>query len=692
MQDAVEYLTNRIREDEERLEHNPNHRISNGVSIFLELRNDYTDIPDLLDRAWALIKRKINHKPNLGQAMLTAMSGMIGRMILQQHKMELHPTKDASFQVRVDVASIHISLGDLFIETFLQVDYIQISHTFPYYISICTPYELEADDYLNSSLPQPPKLINHMIQENERPLIKHKMRTDPLPGLDIPFVRAADKVQQQGWQINKPVLEIIKNHRPLFHAYIAEDDSEEELLKAEQSKSKVREIKSIIAKADKINDVFYQLVEFDYRGRMYSHEAYLNFQGSDYARGLMLFDKPKRVTAKGLKWLARHTATSYNQSYPITNIPDWCTADYLSHLQKEGLDSISVDKMTLKDRELWTYWNMDFILNNHELLDCEKPVSFLACCFEWRKYEENKEHFFSRLPIPIDGSNNGWQHLAAISKDPQAGQLVGLIPTDIQEDFYVKTAKALIDVMPDWFEERNIPMKHIRKGISKRGSMTRAYSAGAQKIGENMWLDCRQAGYHEKYDITEKDCQVLAKNLVLAINGVCVGPLRTMKYLQDVATVALNTWKKDTLRWRTPAKFLVEFHAPQVKKARVRNTIRGFRRVNHVVQIPVPFPDRRKFMTGISPNFIHSLDAAHMCLVIDRWNRDFAGVHDSFSTHADDVDDLLDLTKQVFIELYAEDDNYKGIADRILRTNPGITLDSGPLDIQEVRNSDYFFS
>ena len=96
-------------------------------------------------------------------------------------------------------------------------------------------------------------------------------------------------------------------------------------------------------------------------------------------------------------------------------------------------------------------------------------------------------------------------------------------------------------------------------------------------------------------------------------------------------------------------------------------------------------------MTGISPNFIHSLDAAHMCLVIDRWNGSFGGVHDSFSTHADDVDDLLQLTKEVFIEMYSHDDNYKGIADRILRTNPGITLDSGPLNINAVEESDYFF-
>ena len=683
MQDAVEYLAERIREDEVRLEHNPDHRISNGVRLFLEIRNDYTDLYELCERAFDVLKRR-------DKGLLTATSAVIGRMVMQQHGVEVQPAKDADFQIRLDIKQIEISLGDLMIETLLNTDYIEISQQWPYIITVTAAYATEPAAFLAHTTDQPIPLITGMGRSNNRPLIKRKRMHDPLPGTDIPFVRAADKVQGQGWKINKQVLEVLRNNPVL--PYYADEDTEDELLREEQAKSKVREYNSIIAKAEQLDDVFYQYVEFDYRGRMYFNEAFLNYQGSDYARGLMLFDKPRRVTDKGLVWFARHTATSYNQSYSIADIPVWCTTDYASYLADEGLDSISVDKMTLRDRELWTHWNMEKIVENYDLLDCEKPVSFLACCFEWRKYHDNPEHFYSALPIPIDGSNNGWQHLAAISKDPEAARLVGLVPTEIQEDFYVKTAKALIDIMPEWFEERDMPMKHIRKGISKRGSMTRAYSAGAGKIGENMWLDCRQAGYHDKYGITEKDCMLLAKNLVLAISGVCLGPLRTMKYLQDVAMTELNAQGKDTLRWRTPAKFMVEFQATAFKKARVRNTIRGFRRINHVVIIPIDRPDRRKFMTGISPNFIHSLDAAHMCLVIDRWNGSFGGVHDSFSTHADDVDDLLQLTKEVFIEMYAHDDNYKGIADRILRTNPGITLDSGPLDIKEVMNSDYFFS
>ena len=183
--------------------------------------------------------------------------------------------------------------------------------------------------------------------------------------------------------------------------------------------------------------------------------------------------------------------------------------------------------MTLEDRVRWTNENMDWIRDSgtecivyHE---AEKTISFLACCLEWHDYHiavDSGTVHRTHLPIPIDGSNNGWQHLGAISKDSKTGRLVGLTPVSIQQDFYVQTAKELYNLTTDEHLKSildSMPMKHIRKGISKRGSMTRAYSAGALKIGENMWFDCRAEDYHEMYGITEEDCMAFAKILVKAI-------------------------------------------------------------------------------------------------------------------------------------------------------------------------------
>ena len=141
----------------------------------------------------------------------------------------------------------------------------------------------------------------------------------------------------------------------------------------------------------------------------------------------------------GLFWLAVHTACSYNQSYNIDEIPDWCEADYATYLESEGLESISVDKMTLEDRVRWTNESMDWIRDAG--IECkfyheaEKTISFLACCIEWHEFhvaEASGTIHRTHLPIPIDGSNNGWQHLGAISKDTMTGELVGLVPVDIR--------------------------------------------------------------------------------------------------------------------------------------------------------------------------------------------------------------------------------------------------------------------
>ena len=300
-------------------------------------------------------------------------------------------------------------------------------------------------------------------------------------------------------------------------------------------------------------DVFYQYVDLDYRGRVYYIESFMNFQGSDWARGIMEFAHAKPMTAAGQRWLAIHTACCYNESYNIDEIPEWCTSDYVSYLQSEGLDSISVDKMTLEDRYQWTLQSLSDIIewakSDAMVLSAEKPVSFLACCYEWLDYTDAmlaKRMHMTRLPIPIDGSNNGWQHLGAMSKDTQTGELVGLVPVEIQKDFYVQTAKKMLEMVKD--EElqailSSMPMKDIRKGISKRGSMTRAYSAGVKKISENMWMDCKGEDYHEKYGLTEEHCLKLAKVLVKAIDEVCPGPLQTMEYLQELVKFCLGSFE-----------------------------------------------------------------------------------------------------------------------------------------------------
>ena len=100
-------------------------------------------------------------------------------------------------------------------------------------------------------------------------------------------------------------------------------------------------------------------------------------------------------------------------------------------------------------------------------------------------------------------------------------------------------------------------------------------------------------------------------------------------------------------------------------------------------------------MSGISPNFVHSMDAAHMAAVIKEWGSDFGAVHDSFSVHACDVDDLLQIIKDKFVSMY-DYPNYFDVIEHMLITNPdNFNYEQpglGSLEIREVQDSDYFFA
>ena len=740
---VTEYLREKVRKT------NLNNPKANTGAVILGLHKTYhDDMPHLVDVAFHTIQLYFTSDSSdspAGTAKLTALSSAIGLRIYKILKREPIPW------------NIQVRLGDLFIEAFYAYEYVSI-----YYPKIRDSSHIVSATNKWVELADIPSLLERMRLTDTQfaPYSGAQIKGDDKTYLDSSiWVRSINKLQSIGWRINQRVLDSLLSHESEFISTIPIEDND---AKEQKRRSKCVEWAFIISKAKKLRDadVFYQAVEADYRGRIYYKESFLNFQGSDLARGMFKFARAKPMTEEGLWWLAVHTATSYNQSYQINEIPDWAEADYVSHLREEGLESISVDKFTLEDRVRWTNENMETLVEAGRaamLSDAEKPVSFLACCIEWYDYDcATRDHrvHLTHLPIPVDGSNNGWQHLGAISRDSQTGELVGLTKQEIPKDFYVTTAKALHSLTTDSdlvsiLEE--MPMKHIRKGISKRGSMTRAYSAGAQKIGENMWFDCKTEDYHETYGITEEHCQKFAKVLIKAIDQVCPGPLTTMAYLQKLAafeigmrvkftpdgevagseyrkavqkmkdlytqkdkndseTEALNDIVKyvrahksrqvygngaDRLTWTTPSDFPVVYTCFQMESKKCLGSIYGYKRVNHVALVPTKMPDVRGFMCGVSPNFIHSLDAAHMALVVDKWNGDFGAVHDSFATHACDVDELLNLIKQEFVEMYDVLNFYDYIQYQLLTSTVDLDVsqpERGMLDVREVYNSDYFFS
>ena len=761
LQEIVDYLVNRVDGV------SPARRRPHLAGLLLRLSVNYSErMEDYVLKSISILQMQFTKDTSsspAGTTTLTNASTKIGQSVGRELDREPLPWGS------------QVSIGDLFIEALYNLNFIELSYAktrnschivsaAPRWFELGTIPPKGASFPLGATTTEKPEDIVKMFQKIngvDRPIIKGRLESDPLNKY-APWVQALNKLQQTAWTINKPVYDAMVLNREVF---ISEDPIEDNDAKELKRRSKMVEWAFISEKARKLSelDEFYQYLDVDYRGRFYYCESFMNYQGSDLARGLFKFKHAKPMTETGLQWLAIHTASVFNMSYGIDEIPKWCTSDYKDHLEREGLDNISVDKMTLEDRIEWTNQYMTEIkeAGKHQQFssEAEKKVSFLAACVEWYEFDcafkDNRIHMTS-LPIPIDGSNNGWQHLGAISKDEQTGDLVGLIPSEIQKDFYVQTAKEMINICDD---ERlssilaAMPMKSIRKGISKRGSMTRAYSAGSKKIAENMFFDCKSEDYHTEYGITQDDCTKFAKLLIKAIDKVCPGPLSTMTYLQDLSMYQLGSHVKldsngyeanakyreysqlrddlmkknfktdedleelndvviklkqfttrlkhgkgdDKIKWSTPSGFDVIYEKWIMQDRKARGRIKGYGnksgQVTHVALVPTRMPDRRGFICGMSPNYIHSMDASHMALVISEWNGCFAAVHDSFSTHASDVDRLLDLTKQVFIRMYDYENYFEVIRNFITDAEDDVEQPIlGNLDIKEIENSDYFFA
>lgn len=127
--------------------------------------------------------------------------------------------------------------------------------------------------------------------------------------------------------------------------------------------------------------------------------------------------------------------------------------------------------------------------------------------------------------------------------------------------------------------------------------------------------------------------------------------------------------------------------------------IYGTYEIRDTSQPPVGI-DRKAQMSGIVPQFVHSLDAAHMMMTVSALHglglHDFAVVHDSYAVHACDVDELNTVLRDKFVDIYQRD-VLEELWKEQKRTNLNTEITGPPARgspdiIQQVRDSPYFFS
>lgn len=412
--------------------------------------------------------------------------------------------------------------------------------------------------------------------------------------------------------------------------------------------------------------------QMDFRGRCYPIPLHLTHQGDDLQRAMLTFAHPRPMTDRGWWWLRVHAA-----------------------------NCAGIDKVSYADRVAWTDRHMDAIAKTAEdirqggdggewWMEQDKPWQFLAACLALTD-KKAAEH----LPIQVDGSCNGSQHYAAIGRDWDAAATVNMIPRDMPADIYsdvaAKVAERVAKDAAAGIPEAQILDGHITRNIVKRPVMTSVYGVTAVGARNQVYelLDFLKTEDLERYRCSK----YLANTTLKGIREVLPMASEIMDWLRQCAREVCK--QGSLVRWTTPLGFPVVQHYVQASSYQVRCLGATINIWNPTLDSP---PATAKQTNGMPPNWIHSIDATHMMMTAKRCHDQhitFAGVHDSYWTHAADVDQLQTITRETFVELHSEPlmDNLRA---ELMKWNPKADIPkppaTGELDINCVKESEYFFS
>jgi DNA-directed RNA polymerase len=360
-------------------------------------------------------------------------------------------------------------------------------------------------------------------------------------------------------------------------------------------------------------------------------------------------------------------------------------------------NAFGFDKSDFESRVKWFDENEEWIANagrdpyfEHGWRVADNPFQFLAYCIEYAKGDG-----ISYLPVNMDGTCNGLQHLSAMTLDPVGGKAVNLLDSDEPQDIYTEVAEELKEqlkvddedgVNRQWCQ---LWQDKIDRKLVKSGTMTTPY--GVSEYGMKDQILDQAKDKLEGYTVDKFKASVyLAEKLGESIRNVVVGARRTMDWFEAV----VDESPQQFLRWRTPLTDFPVIQSYQRSKKKRVNLFVGSQRVQLHLQKAVNLPAEGKQKSGFSPNFVHSIDACMLMATISRLRSkcgatEFSLIHDSYGTHANHVDHLHKILREVFVEIYRNGDILQDIKEQL-----GATTEppkNGELDVTEVLTSKYFF-
>lgn len=415
-------------------------------------------------------------------------------------------------------------------------------------------------------------------------------------------------------------------------------------------KGKVTAVSNSIVMANKLRNEpnLYFPFKLDFRGRFNTMPTFLDTQSFESSKALLEFSRAETITEDSFKWLLIHAANCFGMD-KVSN----------SERVKWGYEYLECMKIAAKDPLGFAFWET-----------ADDPFKFLAVCFEINDYVTNGEGV-TRQPVAQDGTCNGLQHFSMMLRDYEGGKATNLVPQDKPGDIYTKVLDELVgqlkrekrtiinkagehidlsEISKDWLGGR------LDRDLVKRPVMTMPYAVTQQGI-RNQFIAhmIKDRSKYRPEDINMTHYDYLTKEITISIGKVVKSSVVARDFLKAVAR--RNASHGLPLSWTAPSGYKVYMRYPKFISKRIKTSSE-----THKIKIryleDTEKIDRAKQCQAISPNFVHSLDAAHLTLTVNecarRGVRDLVTVHDSYACHAGKVDEMNKVLREQFVKMYTE--------------------------------------
>ena len=460
----------------------------------------------------------------------------------------------------------------------------------------------------------------------------------------------------------------------------------------ETALGKYRALKLAISVADQYKDeeAIYFPHSYDFRGRVYPLSIGLNPQGSDAVKALLLYKEVQETTEKGMMWNWAYLASLYGED----------KLDFTDRVEK-GKELIEADYK-----------------------DADEPYQFLSHQLEMQKYSIEPS-YIPNTRIHLDACNSGSQFTSAITGDLAGCLATNVIPTiedgkTIRKDAYLLVAEKALEltdklISKEGDHKTKETLKFLRglletngRKICKVPVMVSNYGGTTGGRTDILWDMFRELDVERKW-ITRGTAALFSKIIGKSIVGVLNGGKAFEVYVHKMNNIIAKSNKQ--IEWTTSDGFnVVHVKYKELKPKKIQVTLPNSRKESTINKrlfsdnVSAP-----KMKSAISPNYIHSLDAELLRRVAMRMQKEGIEysdwIHDSFGCHPNDVDFMLDVTKQEFRELVERDP--LGVLD--LQLNSQIESSKGSTkalldvstpriggfeisDLKQVEQSDWFFS